>query len=32
VVRLDGNLVFRRDGVDAMDVTVEKFSSKYRFD
>lgn len=32
VVRLDGNLVFRRDGVDVMDVTVEKFSAKYHFD
>ncbi|MAG81114.1 MULTISPECIES: hypothetical protein [Limnobacter] len=32
VVRLDGNLVFRRDGVDVMEVTVEKFSAKYHFD
>jgi hypothetical protein len=32
VVRLDGNLVFHRNGVDVMDVTVEKLSSKYHFD
>jgi hypothetical protein len=32
VVRLDGKLVFRRYGVDTMDVTVEKPSAKFQFD
>jgi hypothetical protein len=32
VVRLDGNLVFRRDGVDVLDITVEKPGSKYQFE